>query len=134
MTTPEQVFQAFERAVKYAMRLPAAGPAGISNPWPAILRLGFEGYVQNDKTSLPLTAAELKEFETTSSWISFLKNESDRRLLWAFAAGMPGWKIAKACRPKVSQSTLSRRLLWALGFISYKLDVGETPPAFELQE
>ncbi len=132
--TPELVFNKIERAIKLAIRLPSASPKGYTSPWPEILRLGHEGYVDNEKAKQPLTAAELQEYETTSSWMSFLKREGDRRLLWAYAAGIPGWKICKACRPVVSQSTVSRRIIWALAFISSRLDSGETPPGFELHD
>lgn len=133
MHTPQTVFQAFERASKLAMRLPNGGPKGLSSPWPEILRLGHEGYCQDDKRSSPLTAVEMQEYETTASWIRFIKDANARRMLWAHAAGVPGWKIAKTSLPPVSQSTVSRRILWSLGFIAYKLNDGETPPAFEFQ-
>jgi hypothetical protein len=132
--TPEHVFDAFVRATELAKRLPSARPASITSPWPDILRLGHEGYAENEKAKQPLTAEEMKAFEETSKWMSFLKNESDRRILWAYAAGIPGWKICKACRPAVSQSTVSRRIIWALAFISSRLDAGVAPPGFEVQE
>ncbi len=130
--TPEFVLNALERATELAKRLPSAGPAGISSTWPEILRLGNEGYIEKSVPSNPLTASEMQEYETTSSWMSYLKSEADRKILWAYAAGMPGWKIANASRPKVSQSTVSRRILWALTFIAIKLDMGEKPPGFQL--
>jgi hypothetical protein len=133
MYTIESVLKAFQRALELAKRLPPAGPQGPKNPWPDIVRLGHEGYVDNNQRVSALTAAELADYETTVSWIAFLKNESDRRILWAYAAGLPGWKIAKRCTPAVSQSTISRRIMWALGFIKVKLNLGEAPPGFEIQ-
>ncbi len=133
MHTADTIFVAFQRAVAIALRLPCAGPTGMSNPWPHILRLGHEGYCEKGKPSSALTAAEMEEFETTSSWIGFMKHENDRRMIWACAAGVPGWKVGKALQPPVSQSTISRRMLWALGFITWKLNHNEVPPPIRLR-
>jgi hypothetical protein len=133
MHTSDSVFKAFQRALEFGKRLPDAGPTGYASPWPEIVRLGHEGYSSNRQTVFSLTAAELKEYETTVSWMAFLKQESDRRILWAAASGMQGYRIAKLCRPVVSQSTISRRVMWALGFIAYKLNDGELPPGFAIQ-
>jgi hypothetical protein len=132
MHTTESVLAAFQRALELAKRLPPSGPQGLGNPWPDIVRLGHEGYVDNNKSSSTLTAAELADYEIVVSWMAFLKQEADRRILWAYAGGMPGWKIAKRCNPVVSQSTISRRIMWALAFITFKLNAGETPPAFAI--
>lgn len=133
MHTTDSVLAAIERALEFAKRLPTAGPEGPSNPWPKIIRLGHEGYFENNTASPHLTTAELQEYEMTIAWMSFIKDEPSRRILWAYAAGLPGWKIAKRCTPVVSQSTISRRILWALGFIMVKLNLGENPPGFEIQ-
>ena len=133
MPTAEAVLNAFRRATDLAKRLPAAGPKGIGNPWPEILRYGHEGYVDAKESAQPLTALEMAEYETTMTWLGFIKEPVYRRILLAYSAGVPGWRIAKAIHPKISQPTVSRRVLWALGFIAVKLDMGETPPPIEYQ-
>lgn len=134
MHTTDSVLAQFKRALELAKRLPSDGPKGPTSPWPNIIRLGHEGYVDNLPKPFALTAAELAEYETTVSWMSFIREEPYRRMLWVFAAGMPCWKIAKKCNPVVSQSTVNRRLLWALGFITFKLNNNESPPGFEVQK
>jgi hypothetical protein len=134
MHTTESVFDAFVRATEYAKRLPTTVPKGVTSPWPSILRLGYEGYSEHEKTVTPITAREMLEYETTCLWMSFIKDESVRRLVWAFAAGVPAWKLAKAFRPRVSESTVRRKIIWALGFMMIKLNDGETPPGFEFNE
>ena len=131
MHDARSILEAFKRAAILAKRLPNAGPAKVPNVWPEILRLNYQGYVENDTRSPALTAAELMEYKTTASWMSFIEDASYRRLLWIYAAGVPGWKIAKVCRPRISQSTISRKITWALAFIADKLNHGATPPAFE---
>ena len=133
MHTAESVLTAFQRATEFAKRLPNVGPKGYGNPWPEILRLGHEGYCENDKPSPALTADEMAEYETKLSWMGFIKEDVFRRILWYYAAGVPGWKIAKAIDPRVSQSTISRRIMWVLGFIVYKVNHGEVPPVIRYQ-
>ena len=132
MYTTDSVLDAFRRAVELAKRLPGGAPKGVSSPWPDILRLGSEGYSEKGMASPSLTGAEMKEYETTMSWLTFVKDETSRRVLLYYAAGVPGWKIAKGFHhPSISQSTVSRRILWALGFITFKLNAGEAPPPIE---
>lgn len=129
MYTTDSVLDAFRRAVELAKRLPGGAPKGVFSPWPEILRVGHEGYSENANALPRLTAAEMKEYETTLSWLAFVKDETSRRVLLYYAAGVPGWKIAKGFHhPSISQSTVSRRILWALGFITFKLNAGEVPP------
>ena len=134
MHTTDSVFKSLQRALEIAKRLPEAAPTGYSNPWPQVLRLGWEGYAEGSKAAPAVTDSELKEYETTLSWMAFVKAESDRRIVWAAASGMPGYRIAKRCNPVVSQSTISRRVAWALGFITFKLNNGEAPPPFEMSK
>lgn len=131
MHTTDSVFQAFERASKLAMRLPSGAPQGVSSSWPEILRLAHEGYFENNRSSEALTSKEVEEFETTSAWIKFIDDEGTRRMLWLYASGMPGWQIAKLTQPRVSQPTVSRRILAALALITGKLNLGMSPPEIE---
>ena len=127
----ESILNAFQRAVKVAERLPNAGPAEVANRWPEVLQINYECLVHNIKPSNGLTTAELDEFNRTVSWSAFLKEEAHRRLLWAYASGVSSCRIAKALSPSIPESAISRRILWALAFISYKVNHGETPPRFE---
>lgn len=131
MHDAESILNAFRRAVKVAERIPNAGPIAVSNRWPEVLQINYECCVQNSKASNGLTAAELVEFNRTVSWSAFLKEEAHRRLLWAYASGVSSCKISKAFSPPIPESSISQRILWALAFISYKVNHGETPPRFE---
>ncbi len=125
MHTTESLCNALKQALAYARRLPADAPS----PWPGILWFGHEGVGQDVPSTPPLTAVEMEEYAIISSWMNFLKEEGYRRLLWAFVAGVPHWKIAEVVGPPVTPTAVARRIMWATGFIAFKLDDGQTPPA-----
>ena len=127
MYTTKTVFEAIQRAVDLAARLP--GDADLYSPWPDIRRFDYMGHNANEKKTSPLTAAELQEYETTLSWVRFIRDKHARIVLWAYVAGVSEQTIAKTYGPPVSQASISQAILWGLGFITYKLNVGEAPPA-----
>lgn len=128
MHTCDTVLKAFQRALPLAQRL----PADVPSPWPGILWFNYEGHSQKAVTSPPLTVKELADYQTVANWINFIKDEPSRRILWAFAAGVPHTKIAARYGPKITPTMIARRVMWATGFITWKLNDGQTPPAIDL--
>lgn len=132
MHTTDTVFAGFQRAVELALRLPSGCPASVSDPWPVIFRLGYERHGERDLKMPPLSAAEMQEFVTIASWIRFIKDQPSRDIVWAYTAGVPALRIAKALHPKITEAMIGRRIMWALGYITWKLNDGQQPPAIEL--
>jgi hypothetical protein len=128
MHTCDTVLKAFQLALVLARRL----PADVPSPWPGILWFGYEGHSQKAATSSPLTPKELADYQTISPWINFIKDEPSRFILWAYASGIPHTTISERYGPKITPTMIARRVMWALGFITWKLNDGQQPPAIAL--
>ena len=131
MHTTDTVMKALRRALDLAKRLAPDDPSGPRYPWLKITHDEAAGNIGTNSKVTGLTVAELNEYSETLAWLNFLKIEGDRKILLLYAAGLSVGDIARRCNAPASQVALSKRILWAAGFIAYKLNAGENPPAFD---
>jgi hypothetical protein len=122
--TVTDIADRFEEAVRTLRRLPPVKVKGYFNTWPLVVHTIME-QIQAEKLPLrlgPPSAQAISRMERTLEWITWLKDEDERRLVWLRAERVY-WK--KIChRLGISKTTAWHRWVVALAKIAFRLNGG----------
>ncbi len=103
--TAQDVANQFEEAIYTLKRMPKAVNLGCRSNWPPMVMTMLE-QLQQDKKPMrlgpPLPEA-ITRMEQTLTWVSWIENEDERKLIWLRATRTP-WKMICA-RFGVSKTT-----------------------------
>lgn len=95
--TLTDVAERFEEAVFTLRRLPRVRKHGYFNVYPPVIRTTME-LLQAEKTPLqlgPPSSAAISRMEETLSWIFWIDDETERRIIWLRAARVKWRPICK---------------------------------------
>lgn len=91
--TKEMVIAAFEEAFRIMRKLPAEKVSGYFSTWPEILYTEAEIAKMDQKTRRWFPSPEsISRLHQTCSWIHYVDEVQDRKLIWLRASRTP-WKL-----------------------------------------
>lgn len=114
--SPTEVEERFEDAARTLRRLPAVRVRGYASAWPPIVRSAAEAYGWEPASAPRLSPSPqaISLMEETFTWLSWLKEPDDARIVWLRAEGVR-WKPI-CWRIGLSRATAWRR--WAAAMIT----------------
>lgn len=114
--SPTDIEARFEDAARTLRRLPAVGARGHSSAWPPIVRSAAEAYGWEPAAAPRLSPSPqaISEMEETFTWLAWLSEADDARIVWLRAEGVR-WKPI-CWRIGLSRATAWRR--WAAALIT----------------
>jgi peptidoglycan/xylan/chitin deacetylase (PgdA/CDA1 family) len=117
MLTPTEVEDRFEEAARTLRRLPGVRVPGYFSTWPPVVRAAIEAYgYENAGAPIRIapTPQAITRMEETFTWLTWLSDPDDMRIVWLRAEGVR-WKPI-CWRIGVSRATAWRR--WAAAMIT----------------
>ncbi len=117
MLTPTEIEERFEEAARTLRRLPGVRVPGYFSTWPAVVRAAAEAYgYENAGAPIRIapTPQAITRMEETFTWLTWLSEADDMRIVWLRAEGVR-WKPI-CWRVGVSRATAWRR--WAAAMIT----------------
>ena len=119
--TEEMVIRAFEEALRTMKKLPSAKLRDYFTSWPQVVYSEIE-ILRMDQTSKKWrpTPEAISHMEKTCSWIHFLEETEERKIVWLRATRTP-WKLI--CGEfGISRATANRKWKNAIRQITLLLD------------
>ncbi|MFM8745664.1 MAG: DUF6362 family protein [Aestuariivirga sp.] len=114
--SPNEIEDRFEEAARTLRRLPGIGVRGHASAWPPIVRAAADAYGWEAATAPRLSPSPqaISQMEETFTWLSWLREPDDARIVWLRAEGVR-WKPI-CWRIGLSRASAWRR--WAAALIT----------------
>lgn len=114
--SPTEVEDRLEDAARTLRRLPAVRVPGYISAWPPIVRSAAEAYGWENATAPRIAPSPqaISQMEEAFTWLAWLKNPDDMRIVWLRAEGVR-WKPI-CWRIGISRTTAWQR--WAAAMIT----------------
>ena len=114
--SPTEVEERLEDAARTLRRLPSSRVPGYISAWPPFVRSAAEAYGWEPASTQRLSPSpqSISQMEETFTWLAWLKDPDDKRIVWLRAEGVR-WKPI-CWRIGISRPTAGRR--WAAAMIT----------------